>query len=604
MASPAPTWEVRRWSLADLLPSADLGVVAARLAELEAAVERFEAARGELGPALSPPRFLALLTDYEELLERMTVLAAYGSLWFAEDTQSSAALAYRNRVEHALTGLENRILFFTLWWKDLDDEQAARLRPAGDGHADRRHFLAELRRLRPYTLEERAEQVINLKDANGIQAVLTVCSMLTNRLSFALEVDGERRTLTRDELMAYVHASDGGLREAAYRELLRVFAGEAAVLGQIYVHRVRDWRSEQVELRGFADPIAVRHVANDVPAAAIEALLAVVAEQAGLFQRYFRWKARLLGGERLRRYDLYAPLAPGARRVPYGEAVRLVLETFDAFEPSLAQLAERVLSEDHLDGAPRPGKKGGAFCSTVLPRLTPWVLLNYTGRPRDVATLAHELGHAVHSLLAAEHSLLTQHPSLPLAETASVFAEMLLTDRLLSAEQDPAARRELLAAKLDDIYATVVRQAFFTRFEIEAHRAILAGARSEELGDLHLATLAEQFGEAVEVPPEFASEWVSIPHFFSTPFYCYAYSFGQLLVLALYRRWREQGATFVPGYLRLLAWGGGARPLEILAEVGVDPTDPAFWRGGFAVVEDLLRQLEELPYGSSTGSSR
>jgi oligoendopeptidase F len=211
-----------------------------------------------------------------------------------------------------------------------------------------------------------------------------------------------------------------------------------------------------------------------------------------------------------------------------------------------------------------------------------------------VATLAHELGHAVHSLLAAEHSVLTQHPSLPLAETASVFTEMLLTDRLLAEESDPLARRELLAASMDDIYATVMRQAYFTRFEIAAHQALREGKPPSALDEIYAESLREQFGDAVELSDEFRREWVAIPHLFQAPFYCYAYSFGQLLVLSLYQRFRERGEAFIPGYLRLLAYGGSARPQQILAEVAVDIDDADFWRGGFRIVERMIDNLESL----------
>ncbi len=255
-------------------------------------------------------------------------------------------------------------------------------------------------------------------------------------------------------------------------------------------------------------------------------------------------------------------------------------------------MAERVLSEGHLDGEIRKGKRGGAFCFTVLPRLTPWVLVNYAGRVRDVATLAHELGHAVHSMLAGHHSSLTQHASLPLAETASVFGEMLMTDRLLREEPDPLARRELLAAAVDDVYATVLRQAYFVLFEIEAHEAVRAGRSTDELSEIYMGKLREQFGDSVELPPEFRHEWVSIPHIYQTPFYCYAYSFGQLLVLALYRRFQEEGEAFKPGYLRLLSYGGSARPEHILAEVGIDMTDRSFWQGGFDLVRERIDELE------------
>jgi len=585
------TFEQGKWDLSELVQSASPEDVGRRLQAIEERVARFEAVRAELGGTLSPERFADLLQEYERLTEEMVVVGSYGSLWFASDTLSEAALTYRNRVEQALTEWENRLLFFTLWWKDLDDDAASRLLP---DDPDMRHFLSDVRRLKPYTLDEAAERIINLKDTNGIEAILTLYSMLTNRLEFDLEVDGEHQLLTRDALMSHVHSPDPGLRERAYRELLRVYSGEAPILAQVYVHRVRDWRAENMGLRHMASPTAVRNLANDLPDEAVDSLLAVCREQSPLFQRYFRWKASRLGSGTLRRYDIYAPLAASDKRVGYSDAVELVLETFRRFSPRFGELAGRVFEDGHVDSEIRTGKHGGAFCATVLPSQTPWLLLNYTGRLRDVSTLAHELGHAVHSLLAADHSVFTQHASLPLAETASVFAEMLLTERLLAEEANPTARRELLAAALDDIYATVLRQAYFVLFERQAHEALAAGRGPDELNALYLEGLREQFGESVEVPEEFRREWIAIPHLFESPFYCYAYSFGQLLVLALYQRFREQGDAFVPGYLRLLAHGGSARPMEILAEVGVDPTRHDFWRQGFRLVAELLARLEEL----------
>jgi oligoendopeptidase F len=499
-------------------------------------------------------------------------------------------------MEHILTGFQNRLLFFSLWWKGLDEETANRLLPPGDDtpSADFRHYLEDLRRLRDFTLDESSERIINLKDSNGIQAVLTLYSMLTNRLEFELEVDGETKSLSRSEISAHFYSPDPGVRATAYREVHRVYAADAKILGQIYVNRVRDWASENLEMRGFDSPVSVRNMANDIPDEAVEVLLDVCSESASIFRRYFRLKAEWLGMEKLRRYDLYAPLAASDRRIPYDEAVDMVLSTLDAFHPTVGDHARRVFDDDHIDSELRKGKKGGAFCATVLPSQTPWLLVNYTQKVRDVATLAHELGHAIHSLLAEGHSVLTQHASLPLAETASVFAEQLLTDRLLAAEDDPGVRRELLASSMDDIYATVLRQAYFVRFETAAHEMIAAGKAPEALHDAYFSLLEEQFGDAVEVPEEFRYEWVSIPHIYHTPFYCYAYSFGQLLVLALYARYREEGESFVPGYVRLLSHGGSARPQEILSEVGVDITSADFWRGGFRIVESIVDELEAL----------
>jgi oligoendopeptidase F len=594
MTKTFPSYTLSGWDLSELMPDASEEVFTARLADLDATVSEFERRRADLDPGMDPRKFLDILRQYEDLINRIQVVMGYVSLWFYSDTGSQEALTFRNRARQATTAAGNRVLFFTLWWRGLDDEQAWRLLPSESEHGDYRHYLQDLRRLKPYTLDEKSEQIINIKDQNGVEGVMTLYSMLTNRLEFTLELEGQTHKLTRDELMSHAFSPDPALREAAYRELYRVYSQEANVLGQIYATRVRDWHDEQVGLRGFPSPIAVRNIDNDVPDKAVEVLLEVSRQNAGIFQRYFRLKAGWLGLDKLRRYDIYAPLATSDRKIAYPDAVRSVLETFEDFHPRFAEYAERVFAENHLDGETRKGKRGGAFCYTVLPRYTPWVLVNYAGRVRDVATLAHELGHAVHSMLASGRSSLTQHASLPLAETASVFSEMLMTDRLLREEADPLARRELLAAAVDDVYATVLRQAYFVLFEKEAHEAIAAGRSTDELSEIYMGKLQEQFGDSVDLAPEFRYEWLSIPHIYQTPFYCYAYSFGQLLVLALYRRFQEEGEAFKPGYMRLLTYGGGARPEHILAEVGIDMTDRAFWQGGFDLVSEQIDQLETM----------
>jgi oligoendopeptidase F len=272
----------------------------------------------------------------------------------------------------------------------------------------------------------------------------------------------------------------------------------------------------------------------------------------------------------------------------------MVLASLGGFSPLLAEHARRVFVDSHLDSEIRARKYSGAFCASVLPGFTPWVLVNYNNRVNDVATLAHELGHAVHGLMAADHSPLTFHASLPLAETASVFSEMLLLERLLEEESDPAVRREILARFVDDTYATVMRQAYFVLFEREAHSLIEDGQTTDVLAERYLANLEEQFGDALELSNEFRWEWVSIPHIYHTPFYCYAYSFGQLLVLALYQQYKALGTAFVPKYLRILAYGGSQGPAEILGEAGIDTTKAAFWQGGFDVIAGMIDELESL----------
>lgn len=562
------------------------------LAQIEEDVSAFEGLREKLSPEMEPALLVSAMQQYERITEQVYRLGAYGSLWFSSDTQAADALTYTNRMKQVLTEVQNRMLFFSLWWKSLEDEHAQALLPAAAIYPDYRHYLQEMRLFKPYMLEETAERIINVKDDNGISAVITLYTMLTNRLEFELEVEGETKRMTRGELMGYVYSPDPGLRAAAYQSLYHVYKDEAPILEQVYINRVRDWYNENVTFRGFASPIAVRNLANDIPHEAVDALLEVARQNAHLFQEYFSLKAKWLGMEKLRRYDIYAPLAGSNREVSYESAVELVLNTFQSFDVDFARKAQRVFEDNHIDSEVRKGKRSGAFCSTVLPSITPYVLVNYTGTVRDVATIAHELGHAVHSMMAEEHSVLTQHSSLPLAETASVFGEMVMNEQLLAEEKDPLVRREILAATVDDIYATVMRQAYFVLFELRAHQAIQDNASPQELNRLYLDNLQEQFGDSVEVADEFQYEWISIPHIYHTPFYCYAYSFGQLLVLSLYRRYQQEGDAFKPGYLKMLAYGGSARPQTILEEAGIDMTAPSFWQEGFDVIRDMIKELE------------
>jgi oligoendopeptidase F len=272
----------------------------------------------------------------------------------------------------------------------------------------------------------------------------------------------------------------------------------------------------------------------------------------------------------------------------------MVLDSLDGFAPVLAEHARHILASGHIDSEIRPGKDSGAFCFSLFPGVAPWVLLNYTGRVRDVATLAHELGHGIHALMAGEHSILTFHSSLPLAETASVFSEMILTERLLEEETDREVRRNLLAAAVDDAYATVMGQAYFVLFERQAHTMIAVGKTTDDLRAVYVENLQEQFGDAVDLDEIFHWEWVSVPHIYQTPFYCYAYSFGQLLVLSLYQRYKKEGAAFIPRYLKILSYGGSASPEHILAEAGVDMRSAGFWQGGFDVIRGMVDQLAAL----------
>jgi oligoendopeptidase F len=560
--------------------------------QLESKVADFETLRPRLVGDIPLETFLDLLGRQEAIYALASHIRSFSSLSFSADTQNQAVQTFIGRVDQTMARINNRLLFFELWWKALEDAQASRLL-AGAG--DYRYWLEAMRLFKPHTLSEAEEKVVNLKNVTGAHALKQIYTTITNRYAFNLSVNGEAKKLTRGELMVYARHHDANLRAAAYQELYRVYGEDSNLLGQIYQTMVRDWHNEQVELRRFVNPISARNLDNDIPDEVVTTLLEVCRKNAGLFQRYFQLKARWLGLGRLRRYDIYAPVARSEKLYGFTAAAGLVLDSFKTFDPQVADLAQRVFDQQHLDSEVRVGKRSGAFCASVTPRLTPWVHINYQGHADDVATLAHELGHAIHSMLAAGHGLFTFHSSLPLAETASTFGEMVLIDRLLAEESDEAVRRDLFFKQMDDAYATILRQSYFALFERQAHEMVQQGASVNELAAAYMDNLKEQFGDAMEVSDEFRWEWVSIPHIYHTPFYVYAYAFGQLLVFSLYQQFKAEGDRFKPRYLKILAAGGSASPESILTQAGIDICRAEFWQGGFDVIRGLVDQLEIIP---------
>jgi oligoendopeptidase F len=580
------------WNLADLFPAHDSPEMQSAWAALEAAVADFEQVRAQLDPGMDAAAFMDIVARSDASTRQAYRIYGFATLAFAANTQDQAAQSFMARVQQFMAQMENRTLFFSLWWKDLDEANAARLM---DASGDYRYWLEEMRHFKPHTLSEAEEKIVNIKNVTGMSALVQLYDTITNRYTFKITVDGEEKELTRDSLMVYARHHDPALRAAAYQELYKVYGNDAPILGQMFQTMVNDWRAEQVELRRYATPISTRNLSNDLPDAVVATLLDVAERNAEVFQRYFRLKARYLGVERLRRYDIYAPLNPSDKSFDYDRAAQMVFEAFGKFHPQVEALARRIFDENHIDSQVRKGKRGGAFCQSLYPGLTPYVLVNYQGRVDDVATLAHELGHAIHAQLAFDHTTYTFHSSLPLAETASTFGEMLLIDRLLEDENDESVRRDILFKQVDDAYATIQRQAFFAMFERTAHEMVHAGATVDQLAEAYVENLKKQFGDAVELNDEFKWEWVSIPHFIHVPFYVYAYSFGQLLVLSLYQQYRREGEAFKPRYLKILSAGGSQAPAQVLAEAGIDITDPKFWQGGYDVISAQLDMLEALP---------
>jgi oligoendopeptidase F len=587
-----PSYPKERWSLKELFSGVDDPALEKAFKAIEKDVKALESQRSRFSPDISQDEFLVFINKLETVERRAARLGGYASLLFSENTQNQAAQALMARVDQFGAEISNRLLFFTLWWKDLPREAAdPLLQVAGDYT----YWLQQIRLFKPHTLTEPEEKIINIKNVTGASALTTLYNSITNRYSFDLKGVKNGKGLTRGSLMVLVRDSNPDLRARAYQELYRVYSQDAPILGQMYQTLVRDWANENVNLRSYKTPIAARNLVNDIPDRVVDTLLDVSRKNTSIFQRYFRLKARWIKMDRLRRYDIYAPVAKSDKKYSFARSTEIVFDAFNQFDPEFQKKAERVFQKSHLDSEVRKGKQDGAFCATIEPGLTPWVLLNFQGKSDDVATMAHELGHAVHAMMAEHHTLFTQHACLPLAETASTFGEMLLVDKLLKEETDESVRRDLLFRQVDDSYATIQRQVYFALFERQAHEMVMQNASVDDLAAAYFENLKDQFGDSIDLNEEFKWEWVAIPHIYNVPFYVYAYAFGQLLVLSLYKQYRIEGDAFKPRFRKILSTGGSEAPVALLKHAGVDVTKPSFWQGGFDVLDDLVKQLEEIP---------
>lgn len=586
-------YELGTWNLKGLVANPKSPAFEKQIQLVERKAKQFEKIKSKLNPKISSKKFLEILHELEELDEKMSIIGGYASLTYSGDTQSDEATSLLTRMTKLGSEISNRVLFFDLWWKKGIDEKNAKRLIKDSGELS--GYLKYKRLVAKYSLSEPEERIINTLDVTGSTALIKIYDKITNAFEYVVKIEGKKRKLTREQLSTYVRSTKSKTREIAYKELLSKFSKNKGVLGEIYQNVVLNWKDEGVEIRGFASPISIRNIANDVDDKTINSLLTVCKKNAPIFQNFFIQKAKMLGLKKLRRYDLYAPATSKIKEknYPYDKSVKLVFESLEKFSPNLATFAKKVFIEKHVDSSIRQGKRDGAFCSTLAPKITPYVLVNFAGKSKDVFTVAHELGHAVHSMAASDKSILVSDAPLPLAETASTFSELLLYDNLSDKISDDE-KKIMLSEKIDDLYATIMRQSFFTLFEIEAHKQIAQSTTIEEISKTYSHNLKEQFGNSVDISDDFALEWSCIPHFFHTPFYCYAYSFGNLLALSLFQRYKKEGQDFVPSYINILSAGGSKKPELLLNEYGIDISSSRFWQDGFDYVHDQVKQLSAL----------
>ncbi|MCG3128080.1 MAG: Oligoendopeptidase F, plasmid [Phycisphaerae bacterium] len=585
------------WNLADLYRGVDDPQIRADLtAALDRAQSFHDQHSGRLLAGANPDAAVLAdaLREYEAMLEPAAKAMVYAQLLHAADMGDPRHGGLVAMVAQQFTEIRARLMFFELEWMDVADDVAQRL--LDDPRlAFRRHFLATTRRFRPHKLSEAEEQVVNQLANTGSRSWQRFFEEFTAEQKFDLRLNGRVRRLGQSETLALLYDGSRARRKAAADALTAGLRSNARILG--YVLNTLLW-DQQIDdqMRRYPHPMAARNLDNLIDERTVEALLSSVEEGYPIVQRYYRLKSRLLKIRRLADYDRYAPIASKAATATWSDARQRVLDSFRAFSPELERIAAEFFEQRWIDAQLRPNKAGGAFSAPTVPSAHAYILMNYTGKLRDVMTLAHELGHGVHQQLSRPHGLLQSSTPLTLAETASVFAEMLLFERLMAEQSDPRVKLGLLCNKLEDTFATVFRQTAMTRFEQQVH----AARRDEgelpidEINRHWLETNRAMFADTVELTDGYGWWWSYIGHFVRSPFYCYAYAFGELLVIALVQMYREQGAAFVPRYVALLSAGGSGTPDELLAPLGVDVRQPTFWKKGLAVIDGMVSQAEAL----------
>jgi oligoendopeptidase F len=584
------------WNLNDLYPGLDSPEIKRDLERADsdclAFEKEFKGKLAQLAAGDGAGRALAdAIRRYEAIDDRLGRLMSYASLVYAGNTTDPLHAKFYGDVQERITAASLHLLFFTLELNRVDDVQLENaMRDPALGHY--RPWIEDVRKEKPYQLEDRVEELFHEKSVTGYAA----WNRLFDETIAALRFKVAGKSLAIEPTLNFLQDADGKKRRAAAEALAKTFKENLRSFALITNTLAKDKETSD-RWRGFKDIADARHLSNRVEREVVEALVAAVrAAYPKLSHRYYALKAKWFGKKRMPYWDRNAPLPKVAQRtIPWTDARATVLTAYGAFSPKMAEVADQFFANNWIDAPVRPGKQPGAFAHPTVPSVHPYVLLNYMGKPRDVMTLAHELGHGVHQVLAAPNGPLMAPTPLTLAETASVFGEMLTFKKLLAQTTDKKQRKAMLAAKVEDMINTVVRQIAFYSFERKVHGERRNGElTADKLCDLWMSVQSESLGPAIELKPGYETFWAYIPHFVHSPFYVYAYAFGDCLVNSLYAVYEKSASGFAERYLEMLSAGGTKHHSELLAPFGLDARDPKFWDGGLSVIANLISELETL----------
>ena len=578
------------WDLSDLYKGIDDPAIERDLADADARADQLvEQYRGKIA-GLDAAGLFQMIQAYEAIIETSQRVGSFAFLLWSTRTEDQTAGALLQRSTERSSRLGQKLVFVELEWANVEDKQAQAL--ISDPKLEHyRHWLQVARQYRPHLLSEPEEKILAEKSVTGREA----WSRFFDETLAAARFDFDGQQYPEQVVLSKLYDADRSVRQRAAASMTAGLKSMLRTTTYVFNTVLADKSSDDT-LRRYESWISSRNLGNEVDDGTVQALVDAVTSRYGIVARYYRLKRRLLGLDELFDYDRYAPLPAAERLYQWSEAKEIVLSAYAAFHPHMAEIAQMFFDKRWIDAEIKPGKRGGAYSHSAIPSVHPYVFMNYEGTPREIMTLAHELGHGVHQWLSREQGLLQANTPLTTAETASVFGEMVVFQELLRRESNPEFQLALLTSKIEDTFATVFRQIAMNRFEDAIHngRREEGELSTDRLSEMWLTTQRAMFEDSVTITDDYAVWWSYIPHFIHTPGYVYAYSFGNLLVLALYARYQQMGGEFPELYLSMLSSGSSDWPNELVKPLGVDLTDPDFWTHGLSLLEEMVRQAEEL----------
>ncbi len=583
------------WNLNDLYGNIKSKKILNDFSKLDKKALRFNNNfKNKINNKISPNRLYEAIVELEKIYEGLGKISSYASLNFAANTNNEKISQFYQSTSEKVSQIRKNLLFFFIDWNNIDSKNAKRLYKSTK-LAKYKNLLESERKYKPYLLNESEERILDQKSLTSSRAFNRLFDETLNNIVFNFDSNGKVKKLSETQALSLLYDKNRKVRLNAAKALTNGLNSEKRLITFIFNQILSDCKIVN-DLRGYKNPIDSRNLSNEINMETVQALITTCNKNNSLVHRYYRLKSKILKIKNFMDYDRYAPLSETQKKYTFDEAKNIVLESFNNFSPEMFKVAKLFFDKKWIDYKIRDGKRSGAFSHSCVPSVHPYILMNFTGKIRDVTTLAHELGHGIHQYLSRKNGYFQQNTPLTTAETASVFAEMLVFNNLLSELKSPKQKLYLICSKLEDIFATVFRQIVMTNFELSIHERRKNGGElsSDEFDKYWILANSKMFGKSINISEYYKNWWMYIPHFIHSPFYCYSYSFGELLVHGLFAKYNEEGKSFVKKYISLLSSGSTESPEKLVNKVGINLNDPKFWESSMYLMKDLLKQVEDL----------